>query len=139
MGSGMGIYPQWLGDLGEAGFQKIETFSYGLDVPYTPEAWRGRIRASAGVGGSMSSEEVKEFDEKLAELLAQYFPQEVLQVPHRMFTVIVNTSQNEPYKGMHPDQNARCGIALRVSLGLFSAAHRKSLSVCFYRVSYYKV
>ena len=33
MGGGLGMYPQWLRDLGEAGFQKIETFSYDVDVP----------------------------------------------------------------------------------------------------------
>ncbi len=92
MGGGLGMYPQWLRDLGEAGFQKLETFSYDVDVPYTPEAWRGRIRASAGVGGMMSSKEVKQFDEKLAELLAQYFPDKVLQVPHRIFALIASAS-----------------------------------------------
>ncbi len=40
----------------------------------------------------MSSEEVLKFDEKLAELLAQYFPEKVLQVPYCMFTVIANAS-----------------------------------------------
>ncbi|MCP4993129.1 MAG: methyltransferase domain-containing protein, partial [Gammaproteobacteria bacterium] len=91
-GGGLGMYPQWLRDLGEAGFQKLETFSYDVDVPYTPEAWRGRIRASAGVGGMMSSKEVKQFDVKLAELLAQYFPDKVLQVPHRVFALIASAS-----------------------------------------------
>ncbi len=46
---GLGMYPQWLPGLSEAGVRDIQTFSYDMDVPYTPEAWRGRIRASAGV------------------------------------------------------------------------------------------
>src|SRR5581483_3983391 len=37
-----------------AGFSNFETFSYDFDAPYTPEGWRGRIRASAGVGASLA-------------------------------------------------------------------------------------
>ena len=92
MGGGFGMHPQWLRDLGEAGLQNIETFSYDVDVPYTPEAWRGRIRACAGVGGSMSNEKVRNFDQELAELLDQRFSDVILQVPHRMFAVIAHAS-----------------------------------------------
>jgi SAM-dependent methyltransferase len=88
MGGGSGMYPLWLKDLSEAGFKNIESFSYDLDVPYTHEAWRGRIRASAGVGNNMSSTEVKEFDEELGALLDKRFPERILSVPHRVFAVI---------------------------------------------------
>ena len=88
MGSGTGLYPQWLADLAQAGFQHIETFSYDVAVPYTPEAWRGRIRASAGVGGSLAADAVKHFDAALAELLQHGFPAKILQVPHRVFAVL---------------------------------------------------
>jgi hypothetical protein len=57
-------------------------------VPYTPAAWRGRIRASAGVGASLGPEAVERFDRQLAALLAERFPGEVLSVPHRVFAVI---------------------------------------------------
>lgn len=92
MGGGLGIYPQWFRDLGEAGFQNLESFTYDIDVPYTHEAWRGRIRASAGVGGSMSGEKVKKFDEKLKKLLNECFPRAVLKVPHRVFAVIAHAT-----------------------------------------------
>ena len=49
-GGGLGIHPQWPRDMAVAGFKNIETFSFDLDAIYTHEAWRGRIRASAGVG-----------------------------------------------------------------------------------------
>jgi hypothetical protein len=88
MGGGTGLYPQWLRDLGEAGYQDIQTFSYDHCVPYTPEGWRGRIRASAGVGASLGAEQVAVFDNELAALLRENFPVEILQVPHRVFTVI---------------------------------------------------
>lgn len=87
-GGGLGLYPRWLRDLGEAGFRGLETFSYDVDVPYTAEAWRGRVRASAGVGASLLPEQVALFDQALATLLAARFPNPVLQVPHRVFAVI---------------------------------------------------
>ena len=64
MGGGVGIYPEWFRHLSEGGFREIQSLSYDEDVFYTHEAWRGRIRASAGVGGSMSEEMVEEFDRR---------------------------------------------------------------------------
>ena len=94
MGGGLGLYPEWLRDLGKANYRFIETFSYDLDVPYTPEAWRGRIRASAGVGGTLPPAVVEQFDTELAAVLAQNYPAAVLQVPHRVFAVIAQRPQS---------------------------------------------
>lgn len=88
MGGGNGFYPQWLVHLGHAGIKNLETFSFDLDVIYTHEAWRGRIRASAGVGASLSDEKVAQFDNDLKQLLQEEFPDDPLQVPHRVFVVI---------------------------------------------------
>ena len=88
LGGGLGLHPLWLRDLGEAGFREIETFSYDVEVPYTPEGWRGRIRASAGVGGSMTPERVEVFDRALEALLGERSPGGLLQVPHRVSAVI---------------------------------------------------
>jgi len=85
---GMGMYPPWLRDLGEAGCRDIETFSYDLDAPYTPEAWRGRVRASGGVGGALSEPAVAAFDRELESLLGRQFPADVLGVHHRVFAVV---------------------------------------------------
>lgn len=85
---GNGFYPDWPSDLYGAGFEDVETFSFDVDVAYTHEAWRGRIRASAGVGGSLPPAEVTAFDEDLTALLAEDFPDEPLAVPHRSFTVV---------------------------------------------------
>ena len=93
-GGGLGMYPQWLRDLGEAGFVDIRSFSFDVDVPYSPEAWRGRIRASAGVGASLAPEQVARFDSELKqrlEALNQPSGQSealLLKVPHRVFAVI---------------------------------------------------
>ncbi len=87
MGGGNGLYPLWLRDVAEAGFRAIETFSYDMMVPYSHEAWRGRIRASAGVGASLLAEQVLAFDKELAVLLDKRFPEPVLQVHHRIFAL----------------------------------------------------
>ncbi len=88
LGGGSGIYPRWPKDLGEAHYGAIETFSYDRAVSYTPEAWRGRIRASAGVGASLTPDQVEAFDQDLARLLSSRFPGELLSVPHRLFAVL---------------------------------------------------
>ncbi|WP_030192329.1 class I SAM-dependent methyltransferase [Streptomyces sp. NRRL S-87] len=88
MGGGTGLYPRWLTDLAAAGFRSIETFSFDLDVPYTPEAWTGRIRASAGVGASLPPEEVAAFSAELTGILRDRFPGDVLQVPHRAWSAV---------------------------------------------------
>lgn len=71
-----------------AGFRDIETFSVDLDAPYSHEAWRGRIRASAGVGASLSAERVAQFDRELARMLRERFPEDPLAVPHRLFALV---------------------------------------------------
>lgn len=88
LGGGAGIYERWVRDLDEAGFSEIECFAYDVDAMYTPEAWRGRIRASAGVGASLSPEAVVAFDRDLERLLASRFPGEVLAVAHRVFAAL---------------------------------------------------
>lgn len=85
MGGGTGIYPLWLGDLANAGFGSIETFSFDLSVAYSHEAWRGRIAASAGVKASLTDVEVERFDRDLAEVLSSKFPGDPLDVPHRVW------------------------------------------------------
>jgi len=82
---GTGLYPAWLADAAAAGFEGIETFSYDEAVGYSHEAWRGRIRASAGVGASLAPAAVARFDRDLAALLAERFPDDPQAVPHRVF------------------------------------------------------
>jgi SAM-dependent methyltransferase len=85
---GVGIHAAWLRDLALAGLRGLETFSYDLDVPYTHESWRGRIRASAGVAVSLAPEAVAAFDREHAALLAERFPGRELPVLHRVFAVL---------------------------------------------------
>jgi SAM-dependent methyltransferase len=84
-GGGTGLHADWLADATGAGFEQIETFSFDAAVVYSHEAWRGRIRASAGVGASLPPARVAAFDEALAALLAERFPDDPQAVPHRVF------------------------------------------------------
>ena len=88
MGGGTGFWPAWAGDVSTAGFLGIETFSFDFAPLYSHEAWRGRIRASAGVAASLSPEQVARFDDDLRDLLAQRFPEDPQGVPHRIFAVV---------------------------------------------------
>ncbi|MHB8382056.1 MAG: class I SAM-dependent methyltransferase [Candidatus Binataceae bacterium] len=88
LGGGIGLHPRWLADLSIAGFRDLETFSFDLEVPYTHESWRGRIRASAGIGASLAPGAVECFDAELAAMLADKFPADRLHVLHRVFAAI---------------------------------------------------
>jgi tungstate transport system substrate-binding protein len=87
-GGGVGIHPKWLRDVANAGFEDIESFSFDTPVAYSHEAWRGRVRASAGVGASLPNDWVENFDREHARMLSERFPEEPLMAPHRVFAVI---------------------------------------------------
>jgi SAM-dependent methyltransferase len=91
LGGGLGIYPLWARDVAIAGFAQIETFSYDLDAIYSHEAWRGRIRASAGVGATLAPEKMREFDDQLKAILTERFPADPMPVFHRVFAVIARS------------------------------------------------
>jgi SAM-dependent methyltransferase len=88
LGGGTGLYPRWLTDVAAAGFTGIETFSFDLQIPYSHQAWVGRIRASAGVGASLAEDEVERFSAELSELLAVRYPEDPLAIPHRTWAVV---------------------------------------------------
>jgi SAM-dependent methyltransferase len=80
-------YPAWYADLLGAAFADVESFSFEQIVSYSHEAWRGRIRASAGVGASLTRTGVTAFDCAHADMLARGFPAEPLAVPHRCWVL----------------------------------------------------
>ena len=82
-----GVYPRWLIDLQSAGFTGIETFSFDVQVPYSHEAWVGRVRASAPVAGTLDGDGVRACSEELATTLAERFPENPLTIPHRVWAV----------------------------------------------------
>ena len=86
--NGTGLHPHYLKDIAEASFVDIETHSFDLHLMYTHEAWRGRVRASAPVGASLSPDQIQAFDHDFARLLAEKFPQNPLEVFHRVWWVV---------------------------------------------------
>lgn len=66
-----------------ADFIVTAMFFYDEPIPFTRESWRGRIRACRGVGASLTAEEVKQFDEEHAALLAR-IAEEKFTVLHRI-------------------------------------------------------
>lgn len=87
MGRGTGFYPTWASDLSLAGFGGLGFFGFDHEAVYSHADWRGRIRASAGVGGALDGEAVAAFDAELAEVLRRRFPQDPLTVLHRVFAI----------------------------------------------------
>jgi SAM-dependent methyltransferase len=71
--------PAWA----ERDFNLRAMFYYDEPIPFTREAWRGRIRACRGVGAALSADEVRRFDEAHAELLASIVP-ERFTILHRL-------------------------------------------------------
>ncbi len=88
LGGGSGVYPLWPRHLAENGFLNLEIFTYDTFPVYSHEAWRGRIRASAGVGASLPAEKVSAFDAELADILRTRFPDDPLPIHHRVFALI---------------------------------------------------
>ena len=84
---GTGIYPSRFADMSRVGFVGIESFSFDVALPYSHEAWLGRIRASSGVGASLPPDAVERFNAAHREMVMRDFPEQPLQVPHRVFAV----------------------------------------------------
>jgi SAM-dependent methyltransferase len=85
---GVGIHPEWVHDVAEAGFRQIETFSFDVDLLYSHEAWRGRVRASAPISATLAPAQVAAFDSEFRELLARDFPEDPMPIPHRVFAIL---------------------------------------------------
>jgi len=85
---GTGVYPRWFADAANAGFGEIQSRTVDELTPYTHEAWRGRVRASAGVAASLDRDAVERFDSQLAGVLAERFPEDPLAVHHRIFALV---------------------------------------------------
>jgi SAM-dependent methyltransferase len=82
-----GFYPWWPVDLRAAGFTDLTYAGFDHELVYSHEAWRGRIRASAGVGATMTPDAVRRFDDALAALLAARYPDPVPTL-HRVFWIV---------------------------------------------------
>jgi ubiquinone/menaquinone biosynthesis C-methylase UbiE len=62
-------------------FVEEHTEAFIVDVPFTRDSWRGRIRACRGVGASLPDNKVAEFDKDLENFLLKSAPAE-FTIPH---------------------------------------------------------
>ena len=58
-------------------------FYYDEPIPFTRQAWRGRMRACRGVGAELGEAEVRAFDADLEAMLRESAP-ETFTVLHRI-------------------------------------------------------
>jgi len=86
-----GLYPKQVDKLVvEGGFDLIEQFCFDHQQPFTHVGWRGRMRTCNGVGsGVLTDDQVKAWDNELAELLKKKYPEEPMMVLHRIWSVVV--------------------------------------------------
>lgn len=70
------------------GLTFVGMVAYDVDVPFTRESWRGRVRACRGVGASLPEDRVAAFDRAHAELLERIAP-ETFTVRHRIDAHVV--------------------------------------------------
>ena len=94
-GESHGFNPAWGWEAMDQGFSVESAFSYVEAIPYSHEAWRGRIRASAGVGASLPDDKVADFDRAHEALLKARFPQDPLAIEHRISAVLARLTAEQ--------------------------------------------
>ena len=72
---GSGIHPNRLVTLARNGFHQLESFSFDVAVPYTHEAWRGRLRSHAALDAVRKRDEVERLDLEMADVLEERHPE----------------------------------------------------------------
>ncbi|KAB2379160.1 class I SAM-dependent methyltransferase [Actinomadura montaniterrae] len=85
---GLAENPHWRDELAAAGFEGLHGFAFDTVVPFTHRAWRGRMRSASGIGATLPPDRIAAFDTDLAELLRARFPQEPLQIAHRIDALV---------------------------------------------------
>ena len=70
-------------DAPESAFGASAALAFDVDIPFTREDWRGRMRALRGIGASLDDGAVAAFDAEHAALLEGIAP-ERFDVPHRV-------------------------------------------------------
>jgi len=86
---GPAAYP-WERELRDAGYREPQSFSYDVVIPYSHEAWRGRVRTCNALGAVLPSAAVDAFDADLAAALAAQHPAQPLAIPHRVFALLAH-------------------------------------------------
>jgi SAM-dependent methyltransferase len=82
------LYPEWAIELAPAGFGRWESFAFVATLTYTPEGWRGRVRASLRVTPLLQDDQLSRFDTALGRMLARQFPGRSFGVEHQVFALV---------------------------------------------------
>lgn len=75
-GAGETIHPIAVPDCYNERFRIVYSEEYPLNVPFTRESWHGRMKASRGVGASLTEKEIAAWEQEHIKLLAEIAPAE---------------------------------------------------------------
>jgi ubiquinone/menaquinone biosynthesis C-methylase UbiE len=84
------IIPEWAKEK----FRLKTYHTYYVTIPFTKESWRGRIRASRGVGAILSREKTEEFDREHQKLLDD-IGKDHFDIKHRITFYIFELKSND--------------------------------------------
>ena len=87
-GAGERRHPNWIPEVAYDYFELIEHEEYDLNVPFTKETWHGRIKASRGIGASLSAEELQKWDMEHRDLLDRIAPERFDVLHYAAITVM---------------------------------------------------
>lgn len=80
-GAGETVHPIGIPDAVSEYFTPVRHEEYYLDVPFTKESWHGRMKACRGVGASLSSSELANWEKEHLSML-ETVPQNEFTVKH---------------------------------------------------------
>ena len=75
-GAGEHRHPIWIPDIAYKYFDMEEHEEYDIKVPFTKDSWHGRIKASRGVGASLSEAELQKWDAEHRQMLDRIAPEQ---------------------------------------------------------------
>ena len=87
-GCGEKRHPIWVPDCAFDSFEMVEHEEYDVNVPFTRETWHGRMRASRGVGASLSPEKLASWDAEHRALLEEIAPDKFTVLHYGAITVL---------------------------------------------------
>ncbi|MBO4391034.1 MAG: class I SAM-dependent methyltransferase [Lachnospiraceae bacterium] len=87
-GCGEKRHPIWVPDCAFDSFEMVEHEEYDVNVPFTRETWHGRMRASRGVGASLSPEKLASWDAEHRALLEEIAPETFTVLHYGAITVL---------------------------------------------------
>ena len=87
-GAGEHRHPNWIPEAAYDHFEMTEHEEYDLYVPFTKEKWHGRIKASRGIGASLSADELRKWDREHREMLDGIAPEEFEVLHYAAITVL---------------------------------------------------